>query len=253
MFKILIVENNEYHRKNLMSMINELGNFMMVEAGDTDEGIEKIRKMKPDIVISDIDRSLQNGLEMFEKTKEYSYGAIIITSVQSFELIQKALQTGISDYLLKPVSQKQLKTALERAILQHRQLLCYERTLEKTVTLEKHIQEPMFHTKDLLVEKMLIYIHDNYMHKIVLNDLTEELHYSQTLLNKRFKKVTSMTFCDYLNRYRITKAIEMMKEGQKYIYDIAAGCGFHEYKYFSVVFKKYAHCSLKEFMQQIEN
>ena len=108
MFKILIVENNEYHRKNLMSMIDELGNFMMVEAGDTDEGIEKIRKMKPDIVISDIDRSLQNGLEMFEKTKEYSYGAIIITSVQSFELIQKALQTGISDYLLKPVSQKQL-------------------------------------------------------------------------------------------------------------------------------------------------
>ena len=253
MFKILIVENNEYHRKNLMSMIDELGNFMMVEAGDTDEGIEKIRKMKPDIVISDIDRSLQNGLEMFEKTKEYSYGAIIITSVQSFELIQKALQTGISNYLLKPVSQKQLKTALERAILQHRQLLCYKRTLEKTVTLEKHIQAPMFHTKDLLVEKMLINIHDNYMHKIVLNDLTEELHYSQTLLNKRFKKVTSMTFCDYLNRYRITKAIEMMKEGQKYIYDIAAGCGFHEYKYFSVVFKKYAHCSLKEFMQQIEN
>ena len=253
MFKILIVENNEYHRKNLMSMIDELGHFMIVEAGDTDEGIEKIRKMKPDIVISDIDCSIQKGFEMLENTKGYNYGSIILTASHDFEMIQRALRSGISDYLIKPISQKQLKEALERAILQHRQLLCYERALEKEVIIEKHIQEPMFHTKDLLVEKMLIYIHDNYMHKIVLNDLTEELHYSQTLLNKRFKKVTSMTFCDYLNRYRITKAIEMMKEGQKYIYDIAAGCGFHEYKYFSVVFKKYAHCSLKEFMQQIEN
>lgn len=252
MVKILIVDDNESFRKNLISLIDGCGDFIVIEAENVQEGVDKIRQTKPDIVMSEIMMSSHNGLEIFEKTQNHNYGAIVMTNEQSFKDVVKAMRIGISDYLIKPIDQKQLYDALQRAFLHHQQLLSYEETLRKKEKLEKHFQTPLFQTKDLLVEKMLAYIHENYMHKIILNDLTQELHYSQTLLNKRFKKVTSMTFCDYLNRYRITKAIEMMKEGQRYIYDIAAGCGFHEYKYFSVVFKKYTHCSLKEFMRQIE-
>jgi len=77
------------------------------------------------------------------------------------------------------------------------------------------------------------------------------LNYSEALLNRKFKEFTKYTFNDYLNRYRIQKAIDFMKEGTNYLYDIATLCGFSDYKYFSSVFKKYLDCSPNEFLDQI--
>jgi two-component system response regulator YesN len=60
-----------------------------------------------------------------------------------------------------------------------------------------------------------------------------------------------MTFNDYLIRYRIQKAMELMKEKENTLNDISIMCGFSDYKYFSVVFKKLIGTSPKEFMEAV--
>lgn len=60
-----------------------------------------------------------------------------------------------------------------------------------------------------------------------------------TYLNKKFKEATSYTFNDFLNRYRIQKAIERIKTGEDKITMIAIDVGFSNYRYFIDVFKKY--------------
>ena len=254
MYKILVVEDDVLDRKKLLTATNysKLDCFIMAVAENGQEGMEKIQALKPDIVMCDIHMPLLDGIEMLEKTKEYEYGSIIISESESFFTAQKALQAGASDYLLKPIDQKQLEKALHRAIDKRKLRLYYERLAQEKIRIENRCQPIEFSTRDFLVEEMIHYIHDHYMHKIILKDVSWELNYSETLLNRRFRKATSMTFCDYLNCYRITKAIEMMKEGSHYIYDIAMLCGFSEYKYFAVVFKKYTGCSLKEYRKQIE-
>ena len=60
------------------------------------------------------------------------------------------------------------------------------------------------------------------------------------------------TFNDYLNKMRIQKSIDMMHQGEKYVYEIASDCGFKDYKYFAIVFKKYLGCSPKEFVKALK-
>jgi two-component system response regulator YesN len=70
-------------------------------------------------------------------------------------------------------------------------------------------------------------------------------------LNSKFKEETNYTFNDFLNRYRILKAVELLKEGDLLIYEIAEQVGFQDYKYFSQVFKKYIGQPPTEFLNSM--
>lgn len=107
-------------------------------------------------------------------------------------------------------------------------------------------------SSDDLVNRMVEYIQENYMNKITMKELSEVFSYSETLLNKRFKDGCGTTFNDYLNKVRIQKAIDAMQDESRYVYDIATDCGFKDYKYFTIVFKKYIGCSPKEFMKALK-
>ena len=56
-----------------------------------------------------------------------------------------------------------------------------------------------------------------------------------------------MNFSEYLARYRISKAIEMIRTTDRKLPEIAEICGFSEYKYFRNVFARYVGCTPKEF------
>ncbi len=100
-----------------------------------------------------------------------------------------------------------------------------------------------------LVPKVLDYIEKNYTERINVDLIADELEVSSTYLSRKFKEETRHTFNDFLNKYRIQKALEYMYEDNMKIYEIAEKVGFSEYKYFSRVFKNYFKHSPSEFMQ----
>lgn len=86
---------------------------------------------------------------------------------------------------------------------------------------------------------MLRYIQEHYAERISLTDLSQKLNISCTHLNAKFKAEVGYTFHDFLNYYRITKAVELQKQGKLKLYEIAELVGFSDYKYFNKVYKKY--------------
>ena len=60
---------------------------------------------------------------------------------------------------------------------------------------------------------------------------------------------SDFTFNDFLNRYRMQKAVELLKENKYKVYEIADLVGFSDYKYFIKVFKKYVGCSPVKFVE----
>lgn len=86
---------------------------------------------------------------------------------------------------------------------------------------------------------MLDYIKENYDKKISITDLSAKLYVSSTHLNSKFKQETGYTFHDYLNYYRIVKAVFLQKQGNLKLYEIAQSVGISDYKYFNKVYKKY--------------
>jgi two-component system response regulator YesN len=105
---------------------------------------------------------------------------------------------------------------------------------------------------DVIAAAMLDYVKEHYSEKILMSDVERNCNYSGVVLNRRFKAQMGITFNEYLNRYRIRKAVEMLNEGSS-VHEAAASCGFSEYKYFNTVFRKYVGYSPKDFLTMLQS
>jgi len=110
--KILIADDVEETRtviKRILTMENE--NIEVVgEADNGEEVLKLIPKIKPDIVLMDINMPVLNGLEATERiTTDYPAVIVIIMSVQSeSEYLKKAMFHGAKEYIIKPFDQDSL-------------------------------------------------------------------------------------------------------------------------------------------------
>lgn len=239
MIKVLIAEDENLIRKKLLHFIDydALGMVVVADVANGVSGVELIKKYKPDIVLADINMPEKDGLDMIKETLDYDYIAIIISGYDYFSYAQRALKYGVTDYLLKPISLDDLKEALVNAreiIYKKRSVISRNSDIENAIDIST--DEAI---KDSTVVEMIRFVKDNYQDKISISDLSKKLAYSESMLNRKFKKEVHITFNEYLNRYRINKAIELLKNSDYNITEISYMCGYSSAKYFSRVFKKY--------------
>lgn len=256
MYKVLIVEDEDIMRKGLMFMPHwqEVDCIVAGEAVNGQDGLEKIEKYRPDIVIADISMPVMDGLEMLEKSIHgYRYDAIIVSSYEEFEYARRGISLGVTEYLLKPVDYNRLYEAI-RKIQARRNADTNIRNAIRQIDVEKKklgiLEYDKTKTGNRYVDLMIQTIHDKYPERLTLADISEQCGMSGTYLNVKFKNETGYTFNDYLNRYRIQKAVDLLRENQYKIYEIADRVGFYDYKYFIKVFKKYIGCSPARFINE---
>lgn len=238
MLKVLLVEDEDLIRRGLQFKMDwtAVGCVVVGEAASGEEGLEKIRTLHPDIVITDIRMQDMDGLEMLRAGLEIcSFRAVIISGYSEFEYAQQAISLGVSEYLLKPVDFNELKACLLKISTQQQRESAAQR--QTTPPLLPNIDASRMGNK--YAAEMLRYIQEHYAQRISLTDLSQELNISCTHLNAKFKAETGYTFHDFLNYYRISKAVELQKQGNLKLYEIAELVGFSDYKYFSKVYKKY--------------
>jgi len=114
--KVLYVEDDELAREEVADFLDfEVGSLEV--ASDGEEGLEKFKTFKPDIVITDINMPKMNGLDMAKSIKKISPKTpIIVTSAYSdSDFIIKAIEIGISRYVLKPIDVDELLTMLVKS------------------------------------------------------------------------------------------------------------------------------------------
>lgn len=255
MYRVLVVEDEDIIRKGLIFMVDWLKVNCIVagEATDGEEGLAKIKEIRPDIVITDVKMPGKDGLKMLEESiGEYQYEAIIISGYSEFEYAKKAITLHVTEYLLKPVDFEHLYKTIEKLtnkIENNRKVRNYLQELDR-ISADKSMDIHISYTdKSKYTVKMLEYIKLYYSQKISINDLSERHGISSTYLNTKFKKETNYTFNDFLNRYRVLQAVELLKQNRLKIYEIAENVGFQDYKYFILVFKKYIGCSPRRFRE----
>ena len=89
------------------------------------------------------------------------------------------------------------------------------------------------------VEFIKKYISDNYQKEIELRDLAEIVHVSSSYLSTRFKREMGCSFTEYLIRFRMNKAKELLAETNLSCKEVASSVGYDDYAQFSKMFKKY--------------
>lgn len=89
-----------------------------------------------------------------------------------------------------------------------------------------------------LVRKIMKYVHQNLGNKITLEDIGKETFFSPIYCDTLFKKETGHSIIDYIIEKRIDEAKRLLLEGSLSLSGISELLGFHDYNYFSRVFKK---------------
>lgn len=256
MFKVLLVEDEAMIRNGLRYTFDWLQADCIVigEAANGVEGLAKITELKPDIVIADVNMPLMDGITMIERCVEaVTCSFIIVSGYDEFHLAQKAVHLGVSEYLLKPLEQQQLLEALERAKGHIELKKKYQYIKDNAKQPEEVLSAAMMNgptRASKYVAQMIAYVREHYAEKISVQDLVTKLGISSTYLNQKFKSETTYTFNEFLNRYRIQKAIDLLKTGEGKVYNIAMDVGFKDYKYFISIFKKYVCLTPSQFQDQ---
>lgn len=81
------------------------------KAGSLKEGVFSINEHKPDIVFLDIEMQDDNGFNLFKYFQEIDFSVIFVTAYKEYAI--KAVKVAALDYLLKPISVNDLKSALD--------------------------------------------------------------------------------------------------------------------------------------------
>ena len=250
MYNVVICEDEDIIRKGLIFSFDFQSLNLKVVA-DFDNPISCLAYLtdhRVDILITDIKMPLMSGLEMISKIEDKKKLEFIILSGHSdFEYAKKAISYGVTEYLVKPLNHELLEVSLEKAItnLNDKKLLNNAKYQIKDLTkVYKDI-----HSEDTLLQSIITFIKENYMQKIVLNDVANKLNYSVSSIKNKLKE-HDLTFNTTLNHYRIYKSIQFMSLNELPIYKIAKMVGFSDYKYFCAKFKSYTGYSVTELVQK---
>ena len=104
MIRILLADDHAILRQGLRKMLEEEAGFQIVgEAADGFEAIDKVRELKPDILVVDLAMPRLNGLEVTSRVKqEPSPPRVVVLSMRKSEpYIMEALRNGADGYVLK--------------------------------------------------------------------------------------------------------------------------------------------------------
>jgi len=88
-----------------------------------------------------------------------------------------------------------------------------------------------------LIESAMIYLGQNYMYDISLDNCADHIGTNPFYLSKAFKSVTGVNFIDYLTNLRMEKAKELLRESALKINDVAEQVGY-QHSYFNRIFKR---------------
>ncbi len=104
---VLVIEDNPLNMKLMRSLL-QLGNFEILEAADAESGIELAKKIKPDLILMDIQLPGMDGLSATRIIRDDpSLKEVPIVAVTSYAMHgdeQKAKSAGCSGYIAKPIN-----------------------------------------------------------------------------------------------------------------------------------------------------
>ncbi|PLX67921.1 MAG: hypothetical protein C0603_07330 [Denitrovibrio sp.] len=112
-FSVMHVEDDTSVRESLMRFLKRRFNTIY-SAKDGAEGFDLYMENKPDIIITDIQMPIMDGIEMSRRIKEQDSDALIIvtTAFNEKPYLEKAQEIGITEYLKKPVVKDDIMQAL---------------------------------------------------------------------------------------------------------------------------------------------
>jgi AraC-like DNA-binding protein len=116
-----------------------------------------------------------------------------------------------------------------------------------------NVDEKSVNSPEKIFTRAVFYIRNNYESPISINDVVNYVSIDRTYLYKLFKENLNIGPKEYLTKYRLKKAAEMLKTSPETIAIIAQSSGFSSYEGFTKTFHKYMGCSPTEYKSNLSD
>lgn len=118
MLDVLVVDDETIILRGLLDMIGQERRCVtrLRGASNAYEALESAARSRPDLVITDINMPVLNGLDMIQRMRDKKLcdKFVVLTGYDEFEYVRNALRQGVIDYVSKPVNPKYFGELLQR-------------------------------------------------------------------------------------------------------------------------------------------
>ena len=194
------------------------------------------------------------------------FGLELLSSVPD-SVISKLIGNGSPSYIIFRSSDIKDKTVIDKltrlkSVCEQQKdgyelsavTLCYETAVSLFERCTGAVGEPPENSRRLSeLHAMIGFIQGHYNEKLSLEDISASGQVCRSKCFELFREFVGKTPVDYLNEYRISKSIDMLKGTDMNVTEIAVRCGFGNSSYFAEVFRKYIGKSPKQFQQEYMN
>jgi two-component system response regulator YesN len=251
MRSILIAEDEELFRRELATATpwEEMGFVLVGEAADGEEALAIALERRPDALLADVRMPRLDGLELLARmARELPEGeaplTVMISGHSEFEYARRALRLGAFDYLLKPLDDAEFARvmgALAAAIDGRERRAALERASTVAPALAffaEYAPSGARDASDAYVERAVAEIRDRYVMALGPDEVAARLGISGGHLGRIFRAKTGLTFSEYLTRYRMKRAVELLRDPSVRIGEVADLVGYRDQRHFSVLFRR---------------
>ena len=252
-YSCLFVDDNESIRQMVTEALKD--NFKnLYIASNGKEALQIALKEIPDIVISDIMMPEMNGYELCRRIKENlninHIQVILLTARTDEQSHLDGYKTGADAYMEKPFEiNSLLENVRNRLYLREQIRLKYT---HNSITAET--EKPITSVDDAFLFKLNKVIVENMENdELNVEFISQELGISRASLYNRLKALTGMGASEYVNKLRIEKAMELLRQTELNMTEIAERTGFSTSRYFSTAFKKYTGITPTQYKESPDN
>lgn len=122
--RLIIADDESLIRMNLKETLVSLGYLVVGEAGDGVSVINLARELRPDLVLMDIKMPKLDGIQAAKVlTQEKISPVLLLTAYSDRELVERAKEAGVVNYVVKPFRDTELLPAIEIALARYQEFL----------------------------------------------------------------------------------------------------------------------------------
>lgn len=260
MKRLVIAEDEDLFRRELETTVpwEEWGFVLVGSAEDGSRAWDLIRERKAEAVLTDVRMPIQDGIGLIRRVAEDLPAEsrplfVIVSGYADFRYAQEAVRLGAFDYLLKPVDDEVLEKTMRRAAAEleerERRAGLYRSSDSDPVLafFRSYVPGRVREPGDAYVEAAVEEISRRYLNDLAAEDIAARLGISGDHLARLFKRRTGFTFNEYLTRFRIRRAVELLRDPSVRIGEVADLCGYGDPRYFSALFRKLVGMTPSEF------
>ena len=245
---ILIVEDDNELRMYLQSLLST--RFRVDAVSNGVEALEVLELDPPELVLTDWMMPEMDGLELCRRIKikvETSHIPVVLLTARSNDSQKiEGIEHGADDYLEKPFNPEYLLVRLRKLIESREKLRSYFQSLEP----ESGIPEPVVSPYDKAFLNRVHAVLEKFFSdsNFSVEKFGSELGLSRIHLYRKLKAITGFSPNEYLNRYRLQKAQELMQRTAMNVNEVAFEVGFASHAYFSKKFKEFYKKSPSDYL-----